>query len=710
MNAIQKLDHYLAAFASRLRRLALLKGAAATAAVLLLVSVVGAWFSMQSGFATSVTNGFRLVLLVALVAVIVMLIAKPLRRLRNHLSGFVEARVPAFNGRIDTYEQMKAGDNPFLELLAEDTLKVSAAHPVEEEIRSKELGVLGAALAAILALFLYLLLAGPGLFDYSLRNLLAGWAVSDMLPPQSIAVNPGDESVRRGANVRISSTMAGFDPNDAAIHIRNSAGVWQEVDMVKGPLGFEFTFFAMQQDLAYYVSSSGLRSPEYDIRVVDVPGIENLELTYHFPEWASRDAETSNRGDIDALPETRIDLKVTTTSPLNDGQLVLNSESQQLSLNGLDASTSFQVLSEGQYYIAALVGGEPVRISDDYFIRLSEDGRPEISITRPGGDYNASSIEEVLARVEASDDYGLEQVALQYSVNGGPFETVVLGGGERTLEADHIFMLEEMTTLATKAVQANVGQFEVRLGGETGPATEAAPAAAVAEERIPLVPGDIVTYYAEASDRSQTVRSDMYFITIQPFNRRYSQSQLSGGGGGGGGGGPQDEISQRQRQIIVSTWNLVREQAEETNPTQIEINSKLLSELQTTLAEQASTLAERTRARQLAQDEQIEEFVNNMEQAVQHMHPASEQLAQIALNEAIQPAQEALQYLLRAESVFNDITISQQQGGGGGGGGRAQQDLAEMFELEMDLSLNQYETSSNVSPQQQRQQTEDIMK
>ncbi|MDG1851455.1 MAG: hypothetical protein P8J44_04990, partial [Gammaproteobacteria bacterium] len=49
------------------------------------------------------------------------------------------------------------------------------------------------------------------------------------------------------------------------------------------------------------------------------------------------------------------------------------------------------------------------------------------------------------------------------------------------------------------------------------------------------------------------------------------------------------------------------------------------------------------------------------------------------------------------------------QGGGGGGGGRAQQDLAEMFELEMDLELNQYETGSNVSPQAQQAEEEDIM-
>lgn len=712
MNAIHKLDQYLADFGQRLRTLALLKGGAAFAGVLLVVSALGAWFSAESGFAGTTTNIFRVVLVLALTAVVLLLILDPLQKLKQHLSRSIEGRVPEFNGRIDTWSQIKDSNNPFLDLLAEDALKVSERHPVDQEVRQKELSIAGAVLAAILVLFLYLLIAGPGLLNYGMRNLLAGWAIPDLLPPQSIEVTPGDESVRRGSNVRITSTMAGFNPDEATIHIQNAEGEWQEVAMVQSPLGYEFTFFSMQQDLRYYVSSTGLRSPEYGISVVDVPGVQALELTYNFPEWTSREPETRNDGDVDALPETRIDLNVTTTAPLSEGLLVLNDNGQPLAVSGVDATGGFTVEQEGQYYIAAVVGGEQVRISDDYFIRLTEDGKPEIKLVRPGGDYNASSIEEVLTRVEATDDYGLDTVALQYSVNGGAFESITLGTGVRELTADHMFMLEEMTTVATQAVEPNVGEFQVQLTEEDANAAAAeADSAAEKAARIPLQPGDIITYYAEASDRGQTVRTDMFFIQVQPFNRRYSQSQMSGGGGGGGGGGPQDEISQRQRQIIVSTWNLIREQAEDETATQIEINSKLLSELQVTLAEQAATLAERTRARQLAEDEQIEEFVNNMEQAVQRMHPASEKLGEVALNDAIQPAQEALQYLLRAESVFNDITVSQQQGGGGGGGGGggASQDLAEMFELEMDLSLNQYETGNNASAQSQQQQAEDIM-
>ena len=136
-----------------------------------------------------------------------------------------------------------------------------------------------------------------------------------------------------------------------------------------------------------------------------------------------------------------------------------------------------------------------------------------------------------------------------------------------------------------------------------------------------------------------------------------------------------------------------------------------MSELQLTLAEQAQTLTDRARARQLnQQDEEVERFVESMSLAIQAMFPSSERLAAVELQDAIQPAQEALQHLLQAEAVFNDMQVGQQQGGGGGGGGsRASQDLAEMFELEMDMEQNQYETGESASPQAQQEQVEDIM-
>jgi hypothetical protein len=720
-----RLDQYLESFKQRLKKLTLLQGIAATAVVLLVIALLGAWFTTASGFSAETVAAFRIILVLAVAAVIITRIVNPMKELDANISSKLESRSEDFGGRIETYAQMKEENNPFRELLAEDALKVSEKNPVDVIINKNDLNIAGAIGALAVVILVAMMVAGPGLMNYSLRNLFAGWAFDDLLPPQSIVVTPGGQSVRRGANLRIMAAMEGFSPNEAVIHVREADGDWQEVSMVQSPAGFEFTFFSMQQEIAYYISTTGLRSPEFTVQVVDVPGIESLELTYHYPEWTEREPEVFSEGDMRTLPGTRIELTVTTTAALPGGELVLNDEGQPLVIEGGQASTEFMVEDEGEYFIAAIVGGEQVRLSDDYFIRLADDGKPVITFVRPGGDWNASNIEEVTARIEASDDFNLETLTLKYSVNGGEWESVSLAENIRDITAEHIFMLEDIRVPEEEVIESNVGQFTIIT-------EEAATERAIEEdtqgyidlidgrdeaeppglsEGVPLVPGDLISFYAEGSDRNQTVRTDMFFIQIQNFQRRYSQSQLSGGGGGGAGGGPQDEISNRQRQIITSTWNLIREQAEDTDAGQIQVNSSLLSELQTTLAEQAATLAQRTRARQLAnQDDQIEQFVVNMERAVQSMYPASERLAAIELDDAIAPAQEALQHLLRAEAVFNEFQVqNQQQGGGGGGGGRAQQDLAEMFELEMDLELNQYETGSNVSPQAQQAEQEDIM-
>ena len=67
------------------------------------------------------------------------------------------------------------------------------------------------------------------------------------------------------------------------------------------------------------------------------------------------------------------------------------------------------IQKDGMYHIAAVEGGEDVRLSDDYFIEAQKDQPPEIKITRPGRDFKASPIEEVTVAVEAKDDFGLKE-------------------------------------------------------------------------------------------------------------------------------------------------------------------------------------------------------------------------------------------------------------------------------------------------------------
>ncbi len=223
-----------------------------------------------------------------------------------------------------------------------------------------------------------------------------------------------------------------------------------------------------------------------------------------------------------------------------------------------------------------------------------------------------------------------------------------------------------------------------------------------------MSPGDLISYYAIARDRKNTARTDIFFIDVQPFDRRYSQSQQSGGMGGQQRG-QQSEISDRQREIIVSTWNLIRELSEQRrdDAAYVPDNAALLSRLQATLRGQVETLAQRAHARQLtATDEDIATFAEHLGQAGEAMIPAAEALSEMELEQAILPEQEALQHLLAAEAVFTDISVSL-QANNRGRGGQAGRDLTEMFELEMDLEKNQYESGSMASPNAPQQEIDE---
>jgi hypothetical protein len=679
VRAIQALEQYLAALTTRIKRWRLTVAAAALAATLLLLTVLGVYLSMRQGFGGFIVNTMRALLLLAIVTLVLWLIVWPFKKLNNNPAKEIESRTPEFAGRLAAFADARERGNPLTELLAEDTMKVAAQHPVEHTIKPRDMQLtLVLAVAAVVTL-LWLAVSGPGLWSYGTRYLWAGWAVPTLKPEQSIAVQPGNQSVRRGGNVPVVAQMQGFAPGTADVYVQMGDDQWQQVAMTRTDKGFAFTFFSVREALKYYVAAGGIRSRDYQINVVDLPSINNLKLTYHFPTWTGRKPEVVEPGgDVTALKDTRIDVDASADAPLPATQLVLDENSTSMNVDGTHAAGSFTVQKEGRYYLVATVAGENVRLSDDYFIRVMDDAKPDIKVVRPGRDYGASSIEEVTTHIDASDDYGLNEVTLHYAVNGAKWQTIALPAGKQSVSDDHVFALESL--------------------GDQGAA---------------LKPGDLISYYAEAKDHSSAVRTDMFFVDVRPFDKRYSQSQQAAGAQGQGQQNQQGEISQRQREIIVSTWNLIREQEEKSaDNDKIEDNSKLLSELQTKLAAQASSLTQRMQARELdSSDAQSKEFSEAVKQAVAAMTPAAKALNQVELSDAIGPEQQALQYLLRAESVYNEIQVQQQQQGQGGQGGGGQQDsrdMAQIYELEMDLNKNQYESRSNASPAEQNQNQDDL--
>ncbi len=679
MNARAQLHAYIAQLEQRLRwgtwlgGLAILTGGALVA-TLVLVTIANA-LAFSQGSVTAARFALILILAVAAAAGLAM----PLRRLtRRRAVQTAEAAFPQFQQRLTTFEERESHD-PFIELLAGDALDVAQSAEPTQLVTDRRLWISLSTAAGAFAILIWVIAAGPGFLGYGASLLWTG-PHRDKPALYDLRVSPGNAVVRRHADQMVSAIPIGLRSPSVKMHARfQSSSKWEEIAMQPQAAGnfaggYQYLFGGLPENVEYYVTAGVMKSKLFQIRVTDLPAVKQIRVTYHYPAWTGMPAEVEERGgDLRAVLGTEAQLEVMTDRPLQGGQIQLDSGDKiQLTAgeNNVYRGT-VKMEKDGVYHVAGMEQGQTVRVSEDFFIEARKANPPQITLTRPGrGDYHALPIEEVTVAAKATDEYGLKGVELHYSVNGAPEVIVDL--------------------LKQKGAKQSDGSTTISL------------------ENFKLVPGDVVSVYATAKDANADAHTDIMFIQTDPYEREYSQSQISGGGGGGGGGGGDQapQISQREKEIISATFK----QQSDKNATQqqaIDI-AKLLSQSQATLHDQALTLSGRLQARELTEEVQaISDFQKDMIAAANSMAPAAQQLQQQKWKDAVPNEQKALQFLLRAEATFRQIEVAfGARGGGGGGGGGAARDLAALFDLELDTEKNQYETQQSSAPSAEKQEQE----
>jgi hypothetical protein len=688
MSLREQVHAYIAQLEQRLRWSTWLRGLAiftggALVATLVLVTIANA-LAFSHGSVTAARFALILILAVAAAAGL----ALPLHRLtRRRAVQTAEAAFPQFQQRLTTFTE-RDGQDPFIELLAGDTLDIAQSAQPQQMVTGLRLWSSLAAGVGAFAILIWMIAAGPGFLGYGASLLWTG-PHRDKPALYDLRVTPGDAVVRRHADQLVSALPTGLRAPTVKLYARyQSSSKWEAIAMQPQATGnfaggYQFLFAGLPENVEYYVTAGAMTSKHFKIRVTDLPAVKQIRVTYHYPTWTGMPSEVEERGgDLRAVTGTEAELEVSTDRPLQGAQIQLESgqnQGQQIQLIGGQNNVyhgTVKMDKDGVYHVAGVEQGQPVRVSEDFFIEARKANPPQISLVRPGhGDYHASPIEEVTVAAKVTDEYGINGVALHYSVNGGPETTVDLLRKKGEKQADG------STTLSL--------------------------------ENFKLVPGDLVSVYATAKDGNAEAHTDMMFIQADPFEREFSQSQTSGGGGGGGGGGgdPSAEISQREKEIISQTFK----QQGDKNSTQQQATdiAKLLSQSQTTLRDQAVSLSGRLEARELTNEVQaINDFQKDMLAASEAMAPAAQQLQQQKWKDAIPNEQKALQSLLRAEATFRRIQVAFGAQGGGGGGGGAARDLAQLFELELDTQKNQYETpqSAATSAEKKAQDINDALK
>ena len=681
---------------SRWRMRRVFGGVAITVTAALAAIALTTWGLEAARFSETAVLAFRIGAWSIVAVLTALLVLRPLvkRVSDEQIALYLEEHEPSLEAAIlGAVEAERAiGDDAAQARLLDQLVAraVQRARSIDDGRRIDQAGLQRAsgALAVATLATLMLLLFGPTSLRRGATALLPT-SNAAALNPYSIGIEPGDVTIARGSDQLVTARLVGFDAEDVTLFTRRGdTEMLQRLSMIPtDETGtFDLLLLGLDEGVEYFVESDGVRSNTFTIEVLDLPYVDVMNHVYRFPAYTGLDPrEIEDAGDVAALAGTRVDLEILPTIPTAAGRLLLDGEpvadlevAEDGSLRG-----TLNVQARGYYSIELALGdGRYISASPEYRIDLLSDQSPSITVTKPGRDQPVSPIEEVFFEVRADDDYGIDRVLLMYSVNGGPTDSVeVFTGTGRPLgdvTAAHTLYLED---------------FDV-------------------------TPGDLVTYWASARDQrngpGEEVVSDIYFLKVEPFGRDFREQEQQAGGEMQGGQ-PQSstpELSELQKQVTAATFNLIRDRERYTED-EFSESATSVALAQGRVAEQVQTLVERMGNRGVTDDENFAEIAQLLPTAIQAMDSSRTMLEALQPQDALAPQQWALVVLQKAEETYEryvSMSNQQQQGGGGGGGDRPNaEDLADLFELELDRLQNQYETVQRGERQQQNEEVDELL-
>jgi hypothetical protein len=628
----------------------------------------------------------------------------------RQLAGYVESRMPDLEQRLltslefsgDPEQSAKLGvSQQFLEQLWLDADEHLAAQHQQlsnisdSRLPKRALGIASTATAllAVVLLSSDALLSAGGQLLWPFRS---GQDTAVLLMPEpaaeqaaiNIVVEPGDLRMQRGRPATIQVRVENARTDDVRLRMRSDQVNWYDVSLRadgSGSDGAVYSYYmpAVQDELVYFVSvadGSEVRSREYRISLFDLPRAEQIDVAYRFPAYTGLEnyVET-NSGDFVVPEGTELSLSIQFNKSVERAVLVFDDDSTlPVAVVGRTGTISLTADRDRSYQVLATDFDRlQTEDADVFYIRAIPDEPPTLVLHSPGRDQDVMPLEEVVLQIEARDDYGLTDFTLHYSVVGADAAAV-----------------DFLPTEQTRNVTGNQMIFM---------------------EDLLVQPGDFVSYYLTVADNNslrgpQKVVSDIYFLQVIPTDQEFRRASGGGQQGGGGGGGDQNSsaLVTLQKDIISASWRL-RQQQLNMNQQQFSDDVAVVAESQRDAAGRARMSIDRLSERINFADDSYGNAVTYLQRAIEQMNLSAAELDAEALTSAMQPQQQALQLVLRAEAEINrtDVNFQRQAGGGGGGGSQQErEDLRELFEMEMGQNQNRYETPRQAGGGQQQNSEE----
>ncbi|HEV2669077.1 MAG TPA: DUF4175 family protein, partial [Blastocatellia bacterium] len=676
----------ISAVRKRRNLLIVLRGLAITVATTASMLVITGLAAYRFRFSAAALVSLRIFATLSVIAAVYFALVRPLRRRASdaQFARLVEEKHPGIEDRFVSAiefsgEEMRAAFSPVIvDRLVDDADRHARDVSVDEIVPRKRFWQFGGAAAASLALFITALVFGPKEIKMGIAQIITPQSDVAASNATKLEVKPGTARVPKGSDQKILAKLLNFNAEQSTVFTRKAGAsddqwVGQQMEPAKNNNEFQFFIFNIQDDTEYWVESNGVKSEVFKLTVADLPYVKRIDQTQSFPSFTGLAAKTiEDAPNVSVLAGTTVKLVARLTGKAKAARIVLRDggKIEMEKAGETDFAASMTVNKENTYHIEVTsVEGDVYNGSNEYDITLLEDRPPTVSFEKPGRDTRATSVEEVFTQAKAEDDYGVLSLDLYFAVNGGEEKKVDLqklkGESAREMTGAHTFFLEEFG----------------------------------------LQPGDLISYYAKARDAHKESTSDIYFIEVKPFEKEFRQSQQ---GGGQGAGEQQEGLTKRQKEIIAATFRVNRDEATYSEKEK-EDNYNTVALAQEKLREDAIALIERIKRRMgdgLGQNQDFVKLVEHVTQASKEMEPAIKELKSRKAKDAMPPEQRALKELQRADAIFREIQVSFSQSGQGQNSQQAEE-LADLFELEMDKRKNQYETLNRERQQQSQQQDDE---
>ncbi|MEX0702992.1 MAG: hypothetical protein WD069_12930 [Planctomycetales bacterium] len=436
----------------------------------------------------------------------------------------------------------------------------------------------------------------------------------------------------------------------------------------------------VERDFTYRIETDGIRSPDFRVTVFEYPGLERVDATLIRPSWTGRPDETlTDARRVSVVEGSRIVWSLEFNKPVavavfeaEDGERI---DVELIEPHAAAAAMGRVTIAPRQdrVYRLRIVddAGRANREPPEFAVRLLPNRPPELKLAFPARDVRVSPIEELVVEGTAWDDFGLGRFGVVYEIPGGETRTLLLG--------ESAAAREERTFSRT-----------------------------IPLEELGVRPGQLVAYHLFAEDvgpdgKPRRTLGDIFFAEVRPFEQIYREGQSPPGGGaaksaGGEQDAPLEQLVQLQKQIVIATWKLRREQPASHREPALHETAATVAETQQAAIERLAAV--RSKLNDLRQQKIAESVAEQMATALDQLRALGDPARSVddakdPLLAAVAAEQAAFEGLLKLQPREHRVVQGQPAGAGGAGGdSRSDQQLQQ---LELSARENRYQTERSDS-------------